>query len=194
MVKEIRYIAQDGKKFETERECLEHESAVKRNEIENMQKTMCELDEKIWNKYYPQDSTEEKPGLHTAYIWLRNDIVHILADNDIDTMEAEKEILAMIKETKYSKEILTEYIKWGSIKNEVEIRVDYQAAFKKVKSGSSLSHEINYTLGKNDLKQLAKLHKSNRCRKKIEDLLTDCNFHYECSKFANREYEEFLQD
>lgn len=36
------------------------------------------------------------------------------------------------------------------------------------------------------------LHKANKCRKKIEDLLTDCNFHYESAKFHNKDYAEFL--
>ena len=191
---ETTYISEDGKKFETEKACREHEENIKRERIIAIQKTMCELDEKIWEKYYPNDNEEEsKPELHTAYIWLRNDIVHILADDEIDTTEAEKDILSMIEDTKYHKEILSKYVLMDSIMEEVKIRKDYQSAFSKVESGSDLAHDVSYTFGKSDLKQLARLHKSNKCRRKIEELLTACNFHYECGKFANKDYAEFLE-
>lgn len=190
----IMYISEDGKKFETEKDCRNYEENLKREKIIAIQKTMIELDEKIWKKYYPNDNIEEsKPELHVANIWLRNDIVHILVDENIDTIEAQKDILSIIEDTAYHKEILEKYILMDSILKEVKIRKDYKSAFAKVKDGSDIAHEINYTFGKSDLKQLAKLHKSNKCRKKIEDLLTCCNFHYACGKFLKKEYSEFLE-
>ena len=30
-------------------------------------------------------------------------------------------------------------------------------------------------------------------QKEIEDLLTDCNFHYESAKFHNKDYTEFFE-
>lgn len=58
---------------------------------------MLELDEKIWKKFYPDDKEDSKPELHTAYLWLKSDIVHILTDEAFDTETVENEIMAMIK-------------------------------------------------------------------------------------------------
>ena len=77
---------------------------------------------------------------------------------------------------------------------EDEIREDWETALEQVNCGSDLSSKIGYAFSNEDITELAKLHKNNICREKIEDLLTDCNFHYECSKFANGEYEEFLKE
>ena len=76
---------------------------------------------------------------------------------------------------------------------EALIRRDFQEAFRHVKYGGDLGSDIRYALSDRDLRHLAELHKANHCRKKIEDLLTACNYHYECGRFMNREYDEFLQ-
>lgn len=65
-------------------------------------------------------------------------------------------------------------------------------ALKNCKDIHDLSHDIGYGFCLGDIEALATLHKKNKYRKKIEALLTDCNFHYECGKFHNREYEEFI--
>jgi len=39
---------------------------------------------------------------------------------------------------------------------------------------------------------LTKLHKSKKFGKKIEDLLTDCNFHYECELMSSKDYSKWL--
>lgn len=77
---------------------------------------------------------------------------------------------------------------------EDEIREDWETALEQVNRGSDLSSKIGYGFSKEDITELAKLHKNNICREKIEDLLTDCNFHSECGKFANGEYDEFLKE
>lgn len=77
---------------------------------------------------------------------------------------------------------------------EQEIRSDWAAALRSVKYGYELSKWIDYGFYDEDIVELAKLHKRNRFRRKIEDLLEDCNFHYECGKFADHDYDEFLAD
>ena len=76
---------------------------------------------------------------------------------------------------------------------EDEIREDWESALEQVKNGTDLSSIIGWAFSDEDITELAKLHKNNICREKIEDLLEDCNFHYECGKFANEEYDEFLK-
>lgn len=77
---------------------------------------------------------------------------------------------------------------------EEEIREDWKSALEQVEEGSDLSSIIGWAFSDEDITELAKLHKANICRDKIEDLLEDCNFHSECSKFANGEYDEFLKE
>jgi hypothetical protein len=36
------------------------------------------------------------------------------------------------------------------------------------------------------------IHKKNKFRKKIEDLLEDCNFHSECGFLCDKDYEGFV--
>lgn len=192
MKKIVTYYAEDNKTFGTEKERREYEKKLRKVKMMKIQKAMCDLDGRIWKKYYPDEDTKiSQPELHTACIWLRNDIVHILTDGDIGRSKAREDILAIIKAEEYGEEIL-KYIRMDNILEEVKIRTDYLSAFQKVECGSDLAGDIGYCLGKKDLYQLAKLHKSNKYRKKIEDLLTACNFHHECGKFVNKEYEGFL--
>ena len=193
MEKRIIYVAYDGKVFESEEKCIEYEEIKKRVVREAIQKTMLDLDAAIWKKYYPNNKNVECPKLHIAGTWLRNDIVTILSDENNDLEKTLKDIWAMIRATKYHSEILTEYVRTEEVLAEVKIRRDFKAAFDNVKYGSDLAHEVGYTLSEYDLKKLALLHKSNKCRKKIESLLTACNYHGDCSKFRKKEYEDFLE-
>ena len=77
---------------------------------------------------------------------------------------------------------------------EEEIREDWKSALEQVEDGTDLSSIIGWAFSDKDITELAKLHKDNICRDKIEDLLTDCNFHSECSKFVDGEYDEFLKE
>lgn len=45
----------------------------RKEEATAIAQVMCELDEKIWNTYYPDDDTDGlKPDLNTVYDWLSN--------------------------------------------------------------------------------------------------------------------------
>lgn len=76
---------------------------------------------------------------------------------------------------------------------ENEVRADWASALKRVRKGSDLSSVIQYSFYDEDIAELAKLHKAGRFRTKIEELLDDCNFHHEASKFYRRQYDEFLE-
>lgn len=184
MVKKIIYVADDGKEFNTESDCIKYEKEV----VNSIKKTMVELDIKLWEKYYPEQNCKPGPELHEARGWLRADIEKIM----LDFPDSREDILNLIRTNKYGKEILKE-IALNKIDRNVEIRSDFAAALKSVKSGSDLSSDLCWSLSNKDICKLAKLHKKNKYRKKIESLLTDCNFHYECGKFINGEYDEFIQ-
>ncbi len=73
-----------------------------------------------------------------------------------------------------------------------EIRKDWNKAFESVEEGVQLSGLISFGFFDSDIKELALLHKANKHRAKIEDLLTDCNFHTECSDFSSGNYEKYI--
>ena len=77
---------------------------------------------------------------------------------------------------------------------EAAIRMDFAKALKNAQKGSDLSYPLGFGFSKDDIRELAKLHKRNRYRRKIEDLLTDCNFHQECADFADGNYDEYLAE
>lgn len=192
MIVNTEYVAEDGKPFATEKECREYEKTLREQQVKMAQIAMKEIDAKIWKKYYPgKNATASEPELHVACIWLKNDIVEILCDESLSV--SMKDILSIIKENDYSDTILTDYISVDEIVAEVEIRRDFETAFSKVKYGGDLSYKIGWAISKRDLKNLAALHKTGKCKSKIEELLEDCNFHYECSKFSKGEYDKFLE-
>lgn len=194
MIRKIIYVAEDGTEFESEGACILYEEKRKEESFMQIQNCMCELSKKIYKFYYSNEKLEECVcALGYAHICLKNTIVYILSDKQIDVISTEMEILEMIDATGYKSEILRRYICMDEIKQEVLIRRDYLSAFQNIKSGKEISSIIGYSFGKRDLKQLAELHKENKCQKKIEDLLEDCNFHYECEKFIHHEYDEFLK-
>jgi hypothetical protein len=58
----------------------------------------------------------------------------------------------------------------------------------------NISSAINFSLSLDDLAELALLHKTEEnLREKIEDILTDCNFHSEYSDFSSGLYKVYLK-
>lgn len=53
---------------------------------------------------------------------------------------------------------------------------------------SDIAHGIGWGFTDEDLHTLMQLHKDGKYREKIEDLLTDCNFHSECAAWSEGDY------
>ena len=68
------------------------------------------------------------------------------------------------------------------------IRRDWETALRD-HSDDELVSMVSYQIRQDDLKKLAALHKKRKFRKKIEDLLTACNFHGESGDFAEGRYD-----
>lgn len=182
----IEYIADDGKKFITKHECECHERMLIAQKKREILQDIKDLDLLIWKTYYPEYKDAEEPQLDTAALWLKSDLESIL----LNFPESEDAIIAMILSSKYRSQILTEYIHLDQIKETVKIRSNFEDALKNLSVGD-LSSRIDYAFSKEDLKNLAILHKKNRFRKKIENLLENCNFHYECGALMAKKYEIF---
>jgi hypothetical protein len=109
------------------------------------------------------------------------------------TKEIVGDINQFIVSSEYRKD-LHRHIRIDEALEAAQIRFDWEHALKSVRHGEDLSKKIGYAFSEEDIRNLAKLHKENKCRKKIEDLLTDCNFHKECSDFSAGRYDEYLCD
>lgn len=190
MVTHITYTAFDGKTFSNADDCLAYERKQKEIKRTAILQEMIDLELQLWKKFHP-DYVEDgnNPTLLTASIWLKSDIQSIM----IEFPNSEKDIISFIKEYKYGEDILNEYIDMEDVRENVKIRSDFLTAFSSVREGSDLAHKLNYCLSSSDLEKLAILHKSNKCKKKIENLLESINFHKECSDFKNERYEEYIK-
>ena len=74
------------------------------------------------------------------------------------------------------------------VNNWKEVLTDFIIKLENVPSA------IDFALSQDDLADLALLHKTNKnLREKIEYILTDCNFHSECSDFSSGLYKVYLK-
>ncbi len=188
MIKKISYISDDGLEFESEKECLNHEQKKKKEKTNQILEEIKNLDLKIWKKYHPDYNDENEPTLEQAPSWLGTDVESILTEFP----DSEEEVLEMIQKSRYGEEILQKYIKMEEINKAVSVRRDFLTALKSVREGSDLSGILHYGFSKKDIRELAKIHKSGKCRTKIESLLTDCNYHTESGDFHARRYDAYL--
>lgn len=185
---QISYISDDGLEFESEKECLNHEQKKKKEKTNQILEEIKNLDLKIWKKYHPDYNDENEPTLEQAPSWLGTDVESILTEFP----DSEEEVLEMIQKSRYGEEILQKYIKMEEINKAVSVRRDFLTALKSVREGSDLSGILHYGFSKKDIRELAKIHKSGKCRTKIESLLTDCNYHTESGDFHARRYDAYL--
>lgn len=133
------------------------------------------------------------PNENVAAVWLNADIPYILLKQEEgDREKAEEYIKAKIDTTGRAAEIY-KVINWNSIKEDVEIRSDFASALRKVRDGAILAGKLGWAFSDQDLRQLVELHRKNRFRKKIEDMLTDANFHTEATLLFDRKYDELLE-
>lgn len=70
---------------------------------------------------------------------------------------------------------------------EEEIRADWKKALDTMNYGK-ISRTIEWGFCPEDLRKLMQLHQADKHREKIEDLLTDCNFHSFCACLSDGDY------
>lgn len=192
MRKEVTYIADDGTRFTSYEECIKYEKSQQEERKRSIYDAISELDEIIWHQFYQDaDGDYKAPELYASDEWLKSDIVYVLSDEDNDFEAAECKIRKIIQDSPYANDVLG-IINFDELLEETKIRRDFKTAFKKIKYGYELSCVLRWSFYKRDIRNLAKLHKSNKYRRKIEELLTDCNFYTECGNFASKNYEKYL--
>ena len=151
------------------------------------------FDKSVWYHFYPEWKGEEPVfDKDSCITHIRADLVHILSDSD--DYEAAK---AFIEDEldcleKNNLNNIRSYIEYDSIIDEVAIRRDFGTYLKSMKDVSKLASLLRFSFGKKDILHLAELHKKNKYRKKIEDLLSCCNYHHEAGALSSKKYEEVL--
>lgn len=155
----------------------------------NILEAMKQIDINIGKKYF---KCSDNSGLteSNAYMWLKSDVENIYYNFGKEKFD---EVIYSIKCTYYGKEIFSRFINLEDIEKVVSIRVDFEKALNSVQRGEQLSGILSYSFSDKDIKNLALLHKANKCRRKIEDLLDDCNFHQEAGDFKEGKYDEYLK-
>ena len=68
------------------------------------------------------------------------------------------------------------------------IREKWQEVLESPMDYVDISRAIGWGFTHEDLETLMQLHKDGKYREKIEDLLTDCNFHTECTDWSEGNY------
>lgn len=157
----------------------------------NVNKLMSVVDERIWRKFYPDSDSQGCPPLEEAAKCLYGDIATILCDSRFDSAKAEREILSIIESTRFPKAIL-DNVPIDKIRAEKALRKDLLSALKNVENGSELAPSLRYTLYDNDIIMLARLHKRNLCREKVEQLLDGCGRHKESAILTDKGYSFFF--
>lgn len=133
------------------------------------------------------------PSDKRAALWLQADIEEIFAKCQ-NADKAKKFILDKINESEYAKKVL-KVINIDKAHLGGTIRRDWSKALKDVKRGAQLSNLVSYALSDRDLANLAEIYLqgNKNMQEKIEDLLTDCNFHTVCSDFMEGYYGKYIE-
>ena len=125
--------------------------------------------------------------------YIADDIEWIFVTAPVSThKEIEQDIRSKIEATGCAKKVY-EAIKWDSIFESLAIRADFASALSQVKDGAELAGRLGWGFSDKDLRQLAELHKENRFRKQIEEMLTDANFHTATRLLIDGKYDELLE-
>lgn len=188
--------------------------AISKMECEKLAQTILKMREEF---EFPKELTiddksrlkEFKDNAYALSLWIKNDTVFYLRNKNAEEQESELDAIVFwlkkqLGASLYQK-ITTEAFDVDVIKKKLEIVSDWRAALDKVVEGGSEFHSIanicralDYGLSKNDIKELAIIHKEeaegSQLRDVIEVLLGELNFHSECSEFASGNYDEYLKD
>ena len=174
---------------------LIYEENERINFIKDARIIIQRLDSLIWKHFYPDWQPDgEVPEItdDNCFMYFEEDIKCIFRDNDID--EAKKYILEQIhlQSSAPVEGYINKHLHMDKCIYDAMIRKDFAAALQSVKRGSDLSSKLGFGFSEKDIQELAKLHKAGKFRKKIEDLLTDCNFHSECRMMAAKQYDKLI--
>ncbi len=161
-----------------------------KNEFEKRNERFRDFYDMFSKKYFPESNVNTSDfTFGKTVLWLESDLKFLCLTHSITELKN-----YVYENLPYDKDYIDDNFNWEEIEEDAEVRKDFDFALKNCKRGTELSKVLGYSFSDEDISNLAKLHKENKHRKKIEDLLTDCNFHYESGCFADHQYNEFLKN
>ena len=179
--------------LEIEKARLEKEltETIKKEE-EERKKSLCDNSKafilKLWELHWKDEDNSESQrrldGIKEQYrlnMWITEDVKAALKKTKL-------------KELENIRQLISEYgvdCDFERCIVDAKIRLDFASALRNTKRGYELSGKLGWGFAPDDLMELMKLHKSNKFRNKIEDLLTDCNFHSESALLSEKKYDKF---
>lgn len=135
----------------------------------------------------PNWDTPQNVGV--ALYCLEGDIEEILMKEKSDI----EHIKMYMLDKEYGKLIL-EDVDLKKIEKSANTRKNFLEMLDHSEHGWELSKIIHYSMSNTDLARLALIHRDNpHIRKKVEELLEDCNFHYECGFLAKGDYSTLIK-
>ena len=153
------------------------------------------LDDKVYNHFVPDNKVLCNCDDNAITMYFEADVEAIMM-RGFSMKEIKDEIKSAISNMNIDREALTSFIEenihFDKIEKAVNIRKDFDSALKNVEHGYELSGALGWGFSKEDIENLAKLHKADKHKEKIEELLEDCNFHTECGDFSNGRYSRYI--
>lgn len=175
--------------------------------IETYQKEKAILDKtelikdkyRLYSKIYFSDSDDEiELLLKGMEVDDEARFIHHL-ENEFDVIlksKTPKERLETIEEIKnlFKEELALTDENFQPAMTRLHITDNWEKALRGMQV-EKLAKDLNYSFSQDEIKELALLHKTSTKRivkKRIEELLTYCNFHYESDSLYDGNYEQFL--
>ncbi len=185
---EIIYRANDGTEFRNQIDCLIHErmSNLSHNEVINVKLAFFDVTKKLAKKYYNEDLDETDFSILDFAKYIESIVYDNYSEHFGKLNQLKSEMECIIHESKHSDMIMREF-DFDKARRKAEIRHNFADALSKYE-GDEIAKKLEFTLWKNDLCELARLHKADLFRTQIEDLLTTDNFHELCARFAKGDY------
>lgn len=210
-----KYQAFDGTTYDTAEGALAHETAYcdalyekmhgaayPKEEIrrlpfpgEHMISIYKDFSSDVYEKLIPDASELDWSKIDTppiAQINYEMDVDHLLLDHSAEEL---LKLMEPILE-KYHLHKIYFYV-LSDIPRGIEaakIRNNWSDALKNTKDVSDINSVLQWSFTDRDISTLAKLHKSGKFRKKIEDMLEGANFHQESGDFSTHDYEQYLTE
>lgn len=149
-----------------------------KKDMTDVTKMYVEINEtyKEIRKAFGREKKEISKEYSHAIICILSEEIEDLFIKSTDMQKTKEKIIKIISNS-VAADTIMEYLNFDEIMAAAKVRSDWNSALSRVAKGYMLSETISWGFTKNDIKELAKLHKSGKHREKIEDLLEDCNFH-----------------
>lgn len=166
------------------------------HDVEKLDRQVCKVTDELWKHFAPEEPYEsvEESRIRLA-CWIMEETIEFLLLKGVSLNDIENYLWAVVCDLDGAKELkdyIEDKVRVDKAKRGAEIRSDFASALRGVRKGTDLSYDLGFGFSSADIANLARLHKSNKFRKKIEDLLEDCNFHRECGDFSEGNYEKYL--